>query len=231
MPDLPEHSSPKAARILAAAGELLLGRGSKGVTVADVAARAHVGKGTVYLYWKTKEDLLLGLIARDFLALADDAVAEVVADPDLARPSLFCPHVLDTLAEHPFVNALQHHDDELLGILAQDPRAAGLLDTLGPGAMMRSVLPLWRANALARTDWPLDDQATALHALTTGFIVTTAGRPPAATRRVLAAAVTALLGPERATAEQVRATAAQGLDLLAAARFTVLGLIDRPIPA
>ena len=53
----PEQQSTKAARLLASAGELLLSRGARGFTVADVAKRAHVGKGTVYLYWPTKEDL------------------------------------------------------------------------------------------------------------------------------------------------------------------------------
>ena len=55
---LAEHDSGTAARILAAARELVLKRGVKGLTVAEIAARAHVGKGTAYLYWPTKEDLL-----------------------------------------------------------------------------------------------------------------------------------------------------------------------------
>ncbi|MEV4146149.1 TetR/AcrR family transcriptional regulator [Amycolatopsis sp. NPDC049691] len=232
MPDLPEHSSPKAARILAAAGELLLGRGSKGVTIADVAAKAHIGKGTVYLYWKTKEDLLLGLICRDFLALADDVTEAVTADPDLARPSRLLPHMLRTASRHPFVSALRGGDDGLLGALAEDPRSAALLDALGPDAVMYDVLPIWRRHDLARTDWALDEQAMALHALLTGFLVlTTEGRfRPGATApdTAFAAAVTALLGPERATADQVRATAAEGLRSLAEGRATALELISRP---
>ena len=60
--------------MLAAASELLVGRGARGFTVADVAQRAHVGKGTVYLYWPTKEDLLIGLIGRGFLSLVDDLI-------------------------------------------------------------------------------------------------------------------------------------------------------------
>jgi AcrR family transcriptional regulator len=84
--DLPERHSTRAARLLAAAGDLLIGRGAKGFTVADVAARAHVGKGTVYLYWPTKEDLLIGLIGRAFLRLLDDLIEQLSADPGLARP-------------------------------------------------------------------------------------------------------------------------------------------------
>lgn len=59
---LPEDQSVKAARLLRAADELLVSRGARGFTVADVAKRAHVSKGTVYLYWPTKEDLLIGLV-------------------------------------------------------------------------------------------------------------------------------------------------------------------------
>jgi AcrR family transcriptional regulator len=230
--ELPEHTSPKAARILAAAGELLLGRGSRGVTIADVAAKAHIGKGTVYLYWKTKEDLLLGLIARDFLALADDVSEAVAADPDLARPSRLVPHMLSTAARHPFVSALRRDDDELLGALTEDPRSAKLLDTLGPDAVMYEVLPIWRRHDLAKTDWAFADQALALHALLTGFLaVTTRGRlrlAPADPQQVLARSVTALLGPENATSGQIRAAAAEGLRSLSEGRATALELIAAP---
>ena len=230
MPDLPDHGSSKAVRILAAAGELLLGRGSRGVTIAEVARKAHIGKGTVYLYWKTKEDLLLELVCRDFLALADEVTAELTADPDLARPSRLCPNMLRGAATHPFVSALQNNDEELLGVLTDDPRSARLLDILGPDAVMRRILPIWRANDLARTDWPPADQAFALRALLAGFVVT-AGRPDASIAdpgRVLAATVTALLGPERATPAQVRAAAADGIDILAEGRAIASDLVDRP---
>jgi AcrR family transcriptional regulator len=232
LPDLPEHSSPKAARILAAAGELLLARGSKGVTISDVATRAHIGKGTVYLYWKTKEDLLLGLVSRDFIGLADAVTEAVTADPDLARPSRLIPDMLTTAARHPFVDALRRGDDGLLGALTDDPRAAKLLETLSPDAMMSGVLPVWRRHALARTDWPLAEQALALHALLTGFMmapVPSRFRPEQVVpEQVLAKSVTALLGPERATPAQVRATAAEGIQALADARVTALELIAAP---
>jgi AcrR family transcriptional regulator len=45
------------ARITSAAAELLLQRGFDRTTVDDVAARAGVGKATVYRRWPSKEDL------------------------------------------------------------------------------------------------------------------------------------------------------------------------------
>jgi AcrR family transcriptional regulator len=231
---LPEQSSSKAARILAAAGELLLGRGSKGVTIAEVAQKAHVGKGTVYLYWDTKEDLLLGLIARDFLAVADEVTAALAADPDLARPSRLGPRMLMIAAERPFVHALHNIDDGRLGALADDPRSTTLLDTLGPSAMVRQVLPIWRRNHLASTAWTVADQAYALHALITGFITIAADRRARLhtdnPTHVLAAAVTALLGPEHASADQVKAAADDAIRLLADQHTAVLDIISPAAP-
>jgi hypothetical protein len=64
------------------------------------------------------------------------------------------------------------------------------------------VLPVWRRHRLARTDWSLDEQAYALQALMAGFLATaTRTSVPGsvsieAPEKVMAAAVTALLGPE-----------------------------------
>ena len=61
------RNGDKAERILAVTRDLLLKRGVRGMTVAELAERAHVGKGTVYLYWDTKEELFFSVLARDFL--------------------------------------------------------------------------------------------------------------------------------------------------------------------
>ncbi|WP_410793253.1 TetR/AcrR family transcriptional regulator [Kribbella sp. C-35] len=167
-----------ATRILTAARELVLKRGVKGLTVADIAERAHVGKGTAYLYWGAKDDLLFGLVARDFLAVLDREIHALDADPELARPHRLCPHVVHSALDNPFVRAVQLGDADVLGALATHPRSMDLLDMLGPAALMYTVLPVWRRHALARTDWPVEDQAYALQAMTTGFLET-ATRAPA----------------------------------------------------
>ena len=131
---LPEQHSAKAARLLEAAGDLLIGRGAKGFTVADVAQRAHVGKGTVYLYWPTKEDLLVGLIGRAFLSLIDDLILTLTDQPDLARPSRFCPLMLNIATSKPLVAALQRHDDDLLGVPTRRPRTIALNKKQGQDA-------------------------------------------------------------------------------------------------
>jgi AcrR family transcriptional regulator len=230
--DLPELHSTKAARLLAAAGDLLIGRGAKGFTVADVAARAHVGKGTVYLYWPTKEDLLIGLIGRAFLRLLDDLVERLSADSDLARPSRFCPAMLEIATNQPLVAALQRRDDDLLGVLTDHPRSVALDGTLGPAAVLGAVLPIWRGNGLARNDWDGDDQNFALRSLITGVAFSLIGPGPHSADvdplGVLGNAVTAILGPERASQEQLRAAASEIVDFLREAQAAALRLIDSP---
>ncbi len=233
--ELPEQHSTKAARLLAAAGELLLGRGAKGFTVADVAARAHVGKGTVYLYWPTKEDLLIGLIGRGFLSALDDLIQRLTEQPDLARPSRFCPTMLEIATSQPLIAALQRHDDDLLGVLADHPRSIALHDTLGPSAVLHAVLPIWRQNRLARADWDLADQAFALRALITGIALSLIGPAPGPMpaddpMRVLSVAVTALLGSERANLQQIRSTANEIVGFLREGQAAALDVIEPPKP-
>ena len=231
--DLPELHSTKAARLLAAAGDLLIGRGAKGFTVADVAARAHVGKGTVYLYWPTKEDLLIGLIGRAFLSLLDDLIERLTADPDLARPSRFCPAMLQIATNQPLLAALQRHDDDLLGMLTNHPRSVALDAALGPATVLGAALPIWRRNGLARNDWDVDDQNFALRSLITGVAFSLVGPSPQGADvdnplGVLGTAVTAILGPERTNQKQLRATAAEIIGFLRDARAAALQLIDGP---
>jgi AcrR family transcriptional regulator len=69
------NASPKATKkeivtafrtreILAAARQLLEQRGPDAMTMEEVAAAAGVAKGTVYLYFQSKDDLILALITR-----------------------------------------------------------------------------------------------------------------------------------------------------------------------
>ena len=228
---LPEPSSPKAARILAAAGELMLQRGSRGVTVAEIAEKAHVGKGTVYLYWETREDLFVGLLVRDFLAVADEFFEALTADSDNARPHRLVPLMIRIALDHPFVRAVQIGDAELLGVLSEHPCTRGLLAALSPTQVMDRVLPVWREHAMARTDWRLDEQAYALRALTAGFVDVIANPHPlpdvavASPYDVMAATVTALLGPDEAGHADVLIAADEGLRLLDETRQAVLASI------
>jgi len=78
---------PKRDAILRAAIDVFAGRGYFNAQVADVARAAGVAAGTVYLYFRSKDDLLISIFERGMR----DALAEaraVVADRDDPRERL-----------------------------------------------------------------------------------------------------------------------------------------------
>jgi TetR/AcrR family fatty acid metabolism transcriptional regulator len=78
---------PKRDAILRAAIDVFAGRGYFNAQVADVARVAGVAAGTVYLYFRSKDDLLISIFERGMR----DALAEaraVVADRDDPRERL-----------------------------------------------------------------------------------------------------------------------------------------------
>ena len=69
------------SRILDAAGELLLTFGYRKVTVDDVARRAGVGKGTVYLHWASKLELFATVLIRDGAEIVVEQLSAFRTDP------------------------------------------------------------------------------------------------------------------------------------------------------
>ena len=52
----------RGERILEAAAELIVRWGYKKTTVDDIARQAGVAKGTIYLHWKTREELFKAVL-------------------------------------------------------------------------------------------------------------------------------------------------------------------------
>jgi len=79
----PRRQPPDVRReqILDAAQQVLLRRGPAAATMADVADAASVAKGTIYLYFASKAELLAGLRARYF-----ERLTAVLGDPAAAGP-------------------------------------------------------------------------------------------------------------------------------------------------
>lgn len=87
----------KLERITAAAGELFADRGVDDVTTQEIADRADIGTGTLFLYAKTKGELLLLVQNSSYAAALEEgragaAAATSVLDGVLAvvRPVIVC---------------------------------------------------------------------------------------------------------------------------------------------
>jgi len=67
-------------RIVAAARKLFVDNGFSATTIQDIAAEADVGLGTLYLYAKSKEDLLVLVFKDDILSMIEQSYACI--DPE-----------------------------------------------------------------------------------------------------------------------------------------------------
>lgn len=223
------HDPAKTERILAAAEQLVLKRGFKGVTIAEVAERAHVGKGTVYLYWTTKEDLFLTLAVHSIAAVLDDVTAAVAADPALVRPHRLVPHLVRAALRSRLARAMQTRDTDLLGVLADTPRAEAIIRTHGAPGLLRALLPLWRRHELIH-DGDSDRQAFALQVLVLGFLEMLVRRElvpeldTTAQDESIGAAVSALLGEHTGSPAVIAAAAREATEIMRTSRHALLAL-------
>lgn len=69
-------------RILDAATTLLVRWGYRKTTIDDVAREAGVGKGTIYLHWKDKNELFRAAIWREQQRYGEEIQRRIAADPE-----------------------------------------------------------------------------------------------------------------------------------------------------
>jgi AcrR family transcriptional regulator len=115
-----EATAQKRNRILDAAFEVFTEKGFHRATVAEVAEKAHVGKGTVYLHFAGKEALLLAIfdaLIDRLLGALDRALSES-ADPQQGVKEWVARQLGETragrliallLAQRPFLSGLSSH--------------------------------------------------------------------------------------------------------------------------
>ena len=167
-----EDRSERAERILDAAAELLLRAGYRRTTIEDVAERADVGKGTVYLHWKNREELFLAVLLRESVRNLEDLVAAIDADPLVARLSRLTEVHYTNILGRPLLRAGHADDADTLGKLL--PKLHDKLDPRHDEAFVE-YLELLSANDLLRADRPARELAVAYRAVLHGFLV---GSPP-----------------------------------------------------
>ena len=90
MPATPRHTSrarveAKESSILDAAEKIFAEVGFDGAKVSDIARAASVAEGTVYLYYKNKQDLLAGVVGRFWTQLTLGAEAAIEPDATTAE--------------------------------------------------------------------------------------------------------------------------------------------------
>jgi AcrR family transcriptional regulator len=159
-------------RVLDAAGELVLRWGYQRVTIEDIARQARIGKGTVYLHFRTKDALFLTLLLRAQQRTVARQVERMRADPLNALPSRLCAAMyLDVVAD-PVLRAIYLGDSEVLGRLTHEAE-----QTLGQLAAERARtlsvhFELLRTAGALRTDLDVATQLHVMIAVVSGFFYT-----------------------------------------------------------
>lgn len=157
-------SGDKASRILDAAEALLIAFGYRKVTIDDVASRAAVGKGTLYLYWPSKRELFAAVLTRDTARRVTDLLAALDADPAEVRLHRGMRWAFVATMRRPLAKAMATADRDVLGdILTTNDTGSRL--TLGQVETTAAYLALLHRHGLL-TDDPRTDR-TVLHRLST----------------------------------------------------------------
>jgi AcrR family transcriptional regulator len=160
----------RADRILDAAAELMLRWGYNKTTIDDVARSAGVAKGTIYLHWKTREDLFLALMKREYVRLVEDIQQRIASDPEGGTLHGITKHSMLATMKSPLMKAVLLRDTELLGEWIRNEYAS---ETFSQQiAQSLSLLELFRTRGVARDDIDVRKQAYMLDAITLGFLVT-----------------------------------------------------------
>lgn len=219
----------RADHILDVAAGLLIRFGYRKVTVDDIAAQAGIGKGTIYLHWKTREDLFVAALLREFLGSLDDLVERLSSEPTAVLLHRLTRAQFLGVVQRPLLRALYTSDPDVLGKLM-----TALRDTLDPRhhTAFEDYLRLLTDAGLLRDDLRPADISYVFHAIFDGFLRTdhdTASAADAEARAdLLADTIRRALEPDgRTTVDTLRPIAARAATLFAESADTDRAVLRR----
>ncbi|GHO83931.1 TetR/AcrR family transcriptional regulator [Dictyobacter formicarum] len=171
-----EHSSvpaessknvERAQRILDVAADLLLRWGYKRVTIDDIARHAGVGKGTIYLHWKTRDSLFETVILREMIAIYRAILRRMYADTTEILPHRLLRSSLLITEGNPIIKALLTRDIEAVGKLIQSNANSEIRNR--EELALRKYFSLLYRHGLTAVDINQPEHLYALEMLTTSF--------------------------------------------------------------
>ncbi len=176
-----EHSSPdrrqRADRILDSARDLLLRWGYRRVTIDELATRAGVGKGTIYLHWRSREDVFHAVSSREAAAMAHAIVDALRTDPAEVALHRYLRRLFVEAMDRPVLRALYTRDSDTLDKFLVAANHQRLEETkLG---VNRDYLGVLAAEGMLRPDLHPTDLDYTLPTIVFGFFAAEPFLPPA----------------------------------------------------
>jgi AcrR family transcriptional regulator len=165
----------RADAILDAASELIQRWGYNKTTVDDIARKAGVAKGTIYLHWKTRDDLFQALMARETRVITEDIQQRIANDPEGATLHGSTKHSLLASAQYPLMKAILLRDSDMLGKWGHLQQETGAYEHRING--YKGLLEMMRKAGLVRIDMEVREQLYLLSILSIGMLISDAWLP------------------------------------------------------
>nr|BBH94694.1 TetR family transcriptional regulator [Thermogemmatispora argillosa] len=169
-PTSAQKRQARAERILDAAVRLIERWGYDKTTIDDIAREAGVAKGTIYLHWKTREDLFMSVIMREALAVIESLQKYIAEHADSFAFHTLFPYAFLLYQQRPLVKALLTNDVSLLGSLAQHDYLQGNSIARRKVLFAHAILEQMQAEGLLRSDLSLRRLEYMLAALFMGYM-------------------------------------------------------------
>jgi len=164
-----ERREARAQRILDAASTLILHDGYDKTAIEDIARKAGVGKGTLYLHWNSREALFAALLLREKVAMAEDIKQRIAGDPAGASLHGLLKHAALALLQRPLLKAFLLRDTQVFGKVVQREQSSALSTEVLAG--FTAYLETLRQQELARTDLSLHATVTLFSFIFVGFFL------------------------------------------------------------
>lgn len=124
--------------ILDAAAELIIRHGYNKTTMSDVADAAGLGRGLVYLHFKSKDELLEALITREMVKYGEAWFAHLQDDPKGGTIASILRSVAAALRQTPFMAAIVTRDEGTFGKYLRKP--ANIFEAMQTPSMTRDLM-------------------------------------------------------------------------------------------
>ena len=112
-------------RILDAAAGLITRWGYSKTTIDDIARQAGVAKGTIYLHWKSRDDLFWTLLMREDIRLSEDIQQRIASDPEGMTLHGLVKHTMLVTLKSPLAKGMLLMDKDMLGELVRRDTNSG----------------------------------------------------------------------------------------------------------
>jgi TetR/AcrR family acrAB operon transcriptional repressor len=120
-------------QLLNAAAAVIIRQGYDKTTMSDIADEAGVSRGTVYLYFQGKEDLLEALIYREVMSYSETWLEQIEADPRGGTIGGIYRAVLYAINSRPLMAAIMRRDRRVIGAYLRKPN--NLFASMQSGSM------------------------------------------------------------------------------------------------